>query len=64
MKHKQQIAFGREKYYLRHCKAESDNQSARVLYEKISFRVVKEFEHPDQLPLTGSAGCVRMIKEL
>ena len=44
--------------------ADSGNQSARALYEKVGFRVVREFEHPDQQPLTGSAGYVRMVKVL
>ena len=44
--------------------AEADNQSAQALYTKFGFRIVKEYEHPHHLPLTGSAGYVRMVKTL
>ena len=44
--------------------AESSNFSARALYTKFGFEVVREFVHPNQLPLTGSAGYVRMVKNI
>jgi ribosomal protein S18 acetylase RimI-like enzyme len=44
--------------------AESENAGAIRLYRKFGFQVVKTFEHPHQIPLTGSPAYVRMVKEL
>ncbi len=44
--------------------AEQENRSAVRLYEKFGFKVVKVFEHPHQVPLTGSPAYLKMIKEL
>jgi ribosomal protein S18 acetylase RimI-like enzyme len=44
--------------------AEIENTGAIRLYRKFGFQVVKTFEHPHQIPLTGSPAYVRMVKEL
>ena len=44
--------------------AEQENTNAVNLYLKLGYRVVKTFEHPHQIPLTGSPAYVKMIKDL
>ncbi len=44
--------------------AEQENTNAVNLYKKLGYQVVKTFEHPHQIPLTGSPAYVKMIKEL
>ena len=44
--------------------AEIDNDGAIALYKRFGFSVIKEFIHPHQVPLTGSHGYVRMVKEI
>lgn len=44
--------------------AECENRPALALYEKFGFKVVKTYHHPHQIPLTGSCGYVKMIKEI
>lgn len=43
---------------------ECENQGAIALYEQFSFSTVKTYSHPHQIPLTGSPGYVKMIKEV
>jgi ribosomal protein S18 acetylase RimI-like enzyme len=44
--------------------AEQENLNAITLYQHFGFRIVKTYEHPHQIPLTGSPAYVKMIKEL
>jgi ribosomal protein S18 acetylase RimI-like enzyme len=44
--------------------AEQENTNAINLYRKFGFSVIKTYDHPHQIPLTGSPGYVRMIKDL
>lgn len=44
--------------------AELENTGALALYEGWGFTCVKTYRHPHQMPLTGSPGYVKMVKEL
>jgi len=44
--------------------AELDNTPAISLYQKYGYHITKKFMHPHQIPLTGSHGYVKMIKDL
>ena len=44
--------------------AELENSGAIALYKRFGFTTVKTYTHPHQLPLTGSPGYVKMIKDL
>jgi ribosomal protein S18 acetylase RimI-like enzyme len=44
--------------------AELENQGALALYEGFGFTTVKIYQHPHQIPLTGSLGYVKMVKEI
>ena len=44
--------------------AELENTGAIALYERFGFTTVKKYNHPHQIPLTGSPGYVKMVKKL
>ena len=44
--------------------AELENTGAIALYKRFGFTTVKTYTHPHQLPLTGSPGYVKMVKDL
>lgn len=44
--------------------AETENVGAISLYEKFGFKIVKTYNHPHQMALTGSPAYVRMVKGL